>query len=163
MKLALVLFAATGLAWGAVSCEGFKQFKLPNGTVDSAVKVKAGDFNVPGGRGPNAVLKKLPAFCRVSATLTPSKDSDIKIEVWFPASGWNQKYEAVGNGGWAGAISYSALADALKRGYATSSTDTGHVGGSGSFALGHPEKLADFGWRSEHEMAQASKRMIYAM
>jgi feruloyl esterase len=140
-----------------------KQYSLPKGTVDSAVKVKAGDFNVPGGRGPNAVLKGLPAFCRVTATLKPSPDSDIKIEVWFPASGWNQKYEAVGNGGWAGVISYSAMADALKHAYVTSSTDTGHVGGSGSFALDHPEKLTDFGWRSEHEMAQAAKRMIYAM
>ncbi len=79
------------------------------------------------------------------ATLKPSADSDIKVEVWLPAANWNSKYQAVGNGGWAGVISYSALADALRGGYATSSTDTGHVGGSGSFALGHPEKLIDFG------------------
>jgi feruloyl esterase len=68
----------------------------------------------------------------------------------------------VGYGCWAGIISYSAMAEALRSGYATSSTDTGHVGGSGSFALGHPEKLIDFGWRSQHEMALKSKAIIEA-
>ena len=72
-------------------------------------------------------FSQLPAFCRVAATLTPSADSDIKIEVWLPAVAWNGKFQAVGNGGWA--ISYGALASALQEGYATASTDTGHVGG----------------------------------
>src|SRR6185503_13656275 len=89
-------------------------------------------------------------------------DSDIKIEVWLPTANWNTKYQAVGNGGWAGVISYPAMAEALTRGYATSSTDTGHVGGSGSFALGHQEKLIDFGYRSEHEMTVKSKAIIKA-
>jgi feruloyl esterase len=71
--------------------------------------------------------------------------------VWLPASGWNGKFQAVGNGGWAGAISYAAMADAVRSGYASASTDTGHVGGRGTFALAHPEKLIDFSWRSEHE------------
>jgi feruloyl esterase len=133
---------------------------LVNMTVNAASKVRAGDFTPPGARGPNGVLKGLPAFCRVLLTLTPSADSDIKVEVWLPMAGWNNKYQAVGNGGWAGVISYGAMAEALKRGYATSSTDTGHMGGSGSFALGHPEKLSDFGWRSEHEMVEKSKRVI---
>jgi len=102
----------------------------------------------------------LPAFCRVAATLTPTSDSDIKIEVWLPASGWNGKFQAVGNGGWAGMISYAAMAAALARGYATSSTDTGHAGGRGTFALGHPEKFIDFAYRSEHEMTVAAKAII---
>ena len=52
-------------------------------------------------------IPKLPAFCRVAATLAPTPDSDIKIEVWLPASGWNGKLLAVGNGGWAGSINYT--------------------------------------------------------
>ena len=88
--------------------------------------------------------KGMPAFCRVAATLTPSKDSDIKIEVWLPASGWNGKFQAVGNGGWSGAIAYPSLATALERGYATASTDTGHSGGSGSFALGPSREAGRF-------------------
>src|SRR5207253_10201437 len=96
-------------------------------------------------------------FCRVAATLTPSSDSDIKIEVWLPVSGWNGKLEAVGNGAWAGTISYPAMATALAAGYGTVSTDTGHVGGNANFMVGHPEKLVDFEWRAVHEMTGAAK------
>jgi feruloyl esterase len=98
----------------------------------------------------------------VAATLKPSSDSDIKIEVWLPSANWNGKLQAVGNGGWNGNIAYPAMMDALRRGYATTSTDTGHVGGSGSFALGHPEKVVDFGYRSEHEMTVKAKAIITA-
>jgi feruloyl esterase len=100
--------------------------------------------------------------CRVAATLRPSADSDIKIEVWMPVNGWNGKYQAVGNGGWSGAIVTYFLGEAVKNGYAASSTDTGHSGGSASFALGHPEKLIDYAYRSEHEMTVAAKAIIFA-
>jgi feruloyl esterase len=72
------------------------------------------------------------------------------------------KLQAVGNGGWAGALSYAAMADALRAGYASASTDTGHVGARGTFALDHPEKLIDFSWRSEHEMTVKAKTLIQA-
>jgi feruloyl esterase len=150
----------------AATCDGLKSLSLENATITMTETVAAGQFSLPAtGRGAaqqNAAFKQLPAFCRVAATLKPSSDSDIKIEVWLPASGWNGKYQAVGNGGWAGVISYSAMGEALARGYATSSTDTGHVGGSGSFALGHQEKLIDFGYRSEHEMTVKSKAILNA-
>src|SRR6185295_7793616 len=104
-----------------------------------------GTFAPPNARGGTGnALANLPAFCRVAATLTPSSDSDIKIEVWLPIDRWNGKFQAVGNGAWSGAIGYAAMADALRHGYATTSTDTGHAGGSASFAFGHPEKLIDF-------------------
>ena len=92
----------------------------------------------------------LPAFCRVAATLKPSSDSDIKIEVWMPTENWNGKYQAVGNGAFSGSVNYPQMAPALARGYATSSTDTGHPGNTGRFALEHPEKAIDFGWRAVH-------------
>ena len=98
----------------------------------------------------------------MTATLTPSSDSDIKVEVWLPTSGWNGKFQAVGNGGWAGVISYAALAEGVKAGYATASTDTGHATPGGAFALGHPEKLVDFSWRSEHEMTVTGKAITQA-
>jgi feruloyl esterase len=153
-------------AWGT-TCESLASLALPNSTITLAQTVAAGDFMPPGRTfsgtpAPNVAMKDLPAFCRVAATLKPTDDSDIKIEVWLPASGWNGKFEAVGNGGWAGSISYGALAVALHDGYATASTDTGHTGGSGSFALGHPEKVIDFGWRSEHEMTVKAKAVIAA-
>ncbi|MEP7310243.1 MAG: tannase/feruloyl esterase family alpha/beta hydrolase [Acidobacteriota bacterium] len=108
------------------------------------------------------VYATLPAFCRVAATIAPSSDSDIKVEVWLPASGWNGKFQAVGNGGWAGTVSYAALAQAVAAGYAAASTDTGHSGNSGAFALGHPEKLIDFGYRAVHEMTVQAKAVVDA-
>src|SRR6185436_8329868 len=111
---------------------------------------------------PASTFSQLPSFCRVAATLKPSADSDIKIEVWMPTTGWNGKFLAVGNGGWSGAIVYPALAVSLQRGYATASTDTGHSGGSGSFALGHPEKLTDFAYRAVHEMTVQAKAIVAA-
>jgi feruloyl esterase len=135
---------------------------LPNTTITMAKPVAAGEFTPSGPTPPGANFKGIPAFCRVAATLAPSKDSDIKIEVWMPASDWNGKFQAVGNGGWSGAIVYPSLARALAHGYATASTDTGHSGGSGSFALGHPEKLLDFGYRAGHEMTVQAKAIITA-
>lgn len=147
----------------AASCESLGSLSLPEATITSVQTVEAGAFAPPaGGRGNNNAYKELPAFCRVAATLKPTSDSDIKIEVWLPISGWNHKYQAVGNGVWAGSIAYGDLAKALHEGYATSSTDTGHTGANGSFALGHPEKLTDFAWRSEHEMTLKSKALIAA-
>jgi len=158
------LSAAFGTAAGAATCNDLAKVALPNAAITSAKVVDAGAFTVPGNqkaKGGNPYAN-LPAFCRVAATLTPSSDSDIKIEVWLPVANWNKKLQSVGNGGWAGTISYSALADAVRDGYASASTDTGHVGGSGSFALGHQEKLIDFGWRSEHEMTVEAKAIVQA-
>ncbi len=150
----------------AATCESLASLKLPDTTVTLAQPVAAGAFSMPaGGFMPSPVSpKSLPAFCRVAATLRPSKDSDIKIEVWLPASGWNGKFQGVGNGGWIGAITYPALMAALQKGYASASTDTGHSGGpmDGSFALGHPEKVIDFGYRAVHEMTLKAKAIVAA-
>ena len=166
-NLRAVVIATTVLACGAQSvaaatCESLATLTLPSATVTLAQPVAAGAFSQPGGRGGATQFGDLPAFCRVAATLTPSSDSDIKIEVWLPAAGWNGKFQAVGNGAWQGSIAYPAMAEALRRGYATSSTDTGHVGGSASFGLGHPEKVIDFAYRSEHEMTVKAKAIVNA-
>jgi feruloyl esterase len=161
MALAFPVLAASD------TCDSLAALALPHSAITMAQAVAAGAFPQPagggaadGGAAAARLYPALPAFCRVAATLTPTSDSDIKIEVWLPASGWNGKLQAVGNGGWAGSISYAAMAAALARGYATSSTDTGHTGGRGSFALGHPEKFIDFAYRSEHEMTIAAKAIV---
>ncbi len=104
----------------------------------------------------------LPPFCRITATLKPTSDSDIGIEVWLPASNWNGKFLAVGSGGWGGSINYDGMADALRRGYATSATDDGHRTPGASFIVGHPEKFIDFAYRAEHEMTVEAKTLIKA-
>jgi len=160
--LVSILFTA-GLAF-AGPCEDLSALKLPGATITSAESVAAGAFTPPGSAAAPPVFKNAPAFCRVTAELKPSKDSDIKMEVWLPASGWNGKFQTQGNGGFAGMINYPAMAGAVSRGYATASTDTGHAGtaGDASWALGHPEKITDFGYRAVHEMTLKAKEIIHA-
>jgi feruloyl esterase len=149
----------------AATCESLQSLALPNVTVTQVVAVGAGQFSPPGrGGAVPPAFANLPAFCRLAATLTPTRDSDIRIEVWMPSQGWNGKFLGVGNGGWAGNISYPAMAESLARGYAVASTDTGHTGNGGdaSFALGHPEKLIDFGYRAVHEMTATAKAVVRA-
>ena len=142
----------------AATCESLTGLALKGGSVTLAQTVAAGQFTPAQGNA-NA-FKTLPAFCRVAATLKPTADSDIKIEVWLPIAGWNNSLQSVGNGAWAGSIAYPAMATALAAGFATASTDTGHVGGAGDFMIGHPEKLVDFGYRAVHEMTVAAKATI---
>lgn len=107
----------------------------------------------------------LPEHCRVTAVLTPSSDSHIEMELWLPTTTWNGKFQAVGNGGWAGNINTRGMIPALTAGFATASTDTGHRGGGGDtaeFALGHPERVTDFAYRAVHEMTVKAKALISA-
>lgn len=143
----------------AASCGDLAKLRLPHAQITLAQSVAAGSFAAPNLRSP---LPDLPAFCRVAATIKPTPASDIKVEVWLPLAAWNGKFEAVGNGGWAGAIEYSALADALRHGFATSSTDDGDAGSDLSFFIAHPERFVDFAYRSEHEMTLKAKAVIAA-
>ena len=112
------------------------------------------------GPRPTGTLTELPRFCRVSGMTTPA----VHFEVWLPVEGWNGKYQGVGNGGMAGTISYSAMAAALKRGYATASTDTGHKAGpipfDASWALHRPDLIEDFGHRGLHVTTVAAKQVV---
>jgi len=145
----------------AAACASLTSLKLPHTTVTSAQGVAAGQFKAPENVKEN--VSDLPAFCRVAVDIAPSGDSEIKAEVWLPLSGWNGKFEEVGNGGWNGFIQYAALAGALRIGYAAASTDTGHTGDTASFAPGHPEKLIDFGYRAVHETAVQGKAVVAAL
>lgn len=160
----LLPLAAMAAPTGGSPCENLSRINLPNVKITRAESVAAGAFTpppAPGPFGPNpALFHSLPAFCRVSATLTPTSDSDIRVELWLPSSGWNNDYQAIGNGGWNGTLGWAALAEGVKGGYATSATDTGHEGGRASFAMGHPEKLVDFAYRAVHDMTVTSKAVI---
>jgi feruloyl esterase len=162
LLILLALFAAPALA--ASRCESLAELKLPDTAITSAQEVAAGAFVPPGATAPPTSAKDLPAFCRVMATLKPAKDSDIKIEVWLPLKEWNGKYRGQGNGGFAGSIIYPSMGVAIAEGFATASTDTGHAATpiDASWALGHPDKIVDFGWRAIHEMTVKAKAIIQA-
>ncbi|HTC87962.1 MAG TPA: tannase/feruloyl esterase family alpha/beta hydrolase [Bryobacteraceae bacterium] len=165
------LVFAIALSWplaAATTCESLANLALPRSTVTLAQAVAAGQLTLPAGAVPAFPgvpppnFGSLPAICRVAATLKPTSDSDIKIEVWMPASGWNGKLEVVGNGAWAGSIGYRDLAAAVTEGWAVAGTDTGHTETTAAFVVGHPEKLIDFAYRAVHEMTLAAKPIVAA-
>jgi len=161
--MVLLVLILNALPLTAAPCESLSGLKLTDTTITVAQSVAAGAFAPAGGggRGGGAQFSDLPGFCRVAATVKPIPDSDIKIEVWLPASNWNGKFEAVGNGGWNGNIDQNALAAGLRRGYATAATDTGHEGGGGPW-MQNQNKLIDFGYRAVHEMSDKGKAIINA-
>jgi feruloyl esterase len=161
-RILFYVLAATGLTvFAQTPCEQLKSLKLPAAAITLAEAVSAGPLQMPG--SPPAAAPVLPAYCRVAATLRPSSDSEIKMELWMPvAAAWNGKFQAAGGGGWVGSINYRGMAAALQEGYAAASTDTGHEGGTANFALGHPEKVIDFAYRAVHEMTVKSKSIINA-
>jgi hypothetical protein len=151
-------------------CERLAHVVLPQAKITSAQAVAAGAFLPPTTGTPAqaavAAFKTLPGFCRIAVEAVPSADSDIKIEVWLPASGWNGKFQGQGNGGFAGYMDYRAMGIAIGEGYATASTDTGHSAVVGApdatWALGHPDKVIDFGYRAIHLMTQLAKTLVNA-
>lgn len=144
----------------AADCGSMAGLALPNTTITAAQSVPAGTFAAPDGE----IFANMPAFCRVAGAIKPTSDSNILFEVWMPASGWNQKFKGNGNGGYAGSIIYSAMASDVRLGYASASTDTGHEASTidGSWALGHPEKIIDFGYRAHDLVAQDAKVIVEA-
>src|SRR5262245_54391718 len=148
-SLALFVSAST-------PCDSLKTLSTPQATVFGADVVPAGIFTPPPAPPPPAGApaaptppppEPIPQHCRVKLTLKPSPDSNIYSELWMPTGNWNGKLLVVGNGGFAGSIQgYGDMQIALRLGYATAATDTGHNtadGPNGMFALGHPEKTAD--------------------
>jgi len=137
---------------------------LPDTTITAALSVPAGTYTAPDGE----VFTNLPAFCRIAATLTPTSDSSIKIEVWMPNSGWNGRYLGTGNGGGGGqVILYGTIAEYLALNYAVANTDQGtppvaNPPPHGSVLTGHPERQIDFATRSTNLMTIRSKQIIEA-
>jgi len=181
--LAVALLLAAGTS---TNCEAIRTMSTPQMIVMSADVVPAGVFKPPATGQPGAPLppapargnqppaaarqappEPIPAHCRVRLTLKPTSDSNIYSELWMPADNWNGRLLVVGNGGFAGSIQgYGDMQIALRLGYATAATDTGHnaaEGPNGMFALGHPEKIVDFAYRALHDTTADSKKLIKVM
>ena len=175
-RLLCVSIAFLSIALGQASsaqqtCEKLKGLQLPKVEITSATLVRAGSFasSVPTVAGRATVV--LAAHCVVKAVAQPSSDSEVGIEIWLPTEHWNGKYEQLGNGGWAGAIHEAPLAGAMQRGFAAAATDDGHTGGidddghgtrTAEFAIGHPEKLIDYGYRALGETRTVALAAIKA-
>jgi feruloyl esterase len=143
----------------AASCEKLLNAIVPNGSITAAQSIPAGDYTAPSG----TVYPNMPAFCRVAATLTPTSDSFIRIEVWMPKNDWNNAYLATGGGGYTGTINYGELSGGLAQGFATANTDMGTSPATaldGRALTGHLQKQIDFAYRSTHLMNILAKKLI---
>ncbi len=165
--------APAGASSPAQRCAALAELRLPQVTVTSVVADTDGSFTVPDGQGghgedlPGTVYTGLPAFCDVALTRTnPPSHHEVHLEVWLPLTTWNSRFQGVGGGGFVAGISYRALVAALRGGYATASTDTGHPASQedGSFVLRQDGTLdqaaiTDFAYRAVHEMTVAGKEV----
>lgn len=175
------LVAIAGTPAMATPCTNLQSLPLEHATITSAADETTGVFTPPG----SAPITGLPAFCRVTATLTPASDSAIQVEIWLPETGWNGRFLGTGGGGFQGAITYTELASGIQAGFAAANTDLG-TGSSGCnplfcgsdgnqnnpFAVafgdpanpstglfGHPERIKDFGYRAIHLMTVRGKEI----
>jgi feruloyl esterase len=145
----------------ASNCASLAKLRLPHTTITAAATVTDGAFAPATGQP----LTNLPPFCRVAATLQPSADSNILVEIWMPLAGWNHRLEGLGNGGFAGKIGYSAMAEGLRRGYSVADTDMGMAtppGATASIFINRPERWIDWGYRATHEMTVVAKQITHA-
>src|SRR5438552_15801410 len=182
-----IAFALLGAAFATTPCENLATLKLADTTITSAVIVPEGPPPARGGGGgagarggaaprggaaaqpaPGARAAappaNIPAHCRVQIVLKPTPDSLINMELWLPTQNWNGKFMGVGNGGFAGSIQglTNDMPQALRLGYATAGTDTGHQDQGGAWAIGHPQKMIDFGYRATHEMTLKARQIVKA-
>jgi feruloyl esterase len=186
-----------GAAWGLLAsvaiggtpalaspCTNLATLALEHTTITGATDVTGGTFTPPG----SAPITGLPPFCRVTATLTPTADSQIRIEAWLPETNWNGRFLGTGGGGYQGTFTYSELANGINAGFAAANSDLG-TGTSGCSPLfcgddgnkgnplaiafgegpnpstglfGHPEKIKDFGYRAIHQMTLRGKEIVKA-
>ena len=161
----LCVLSGTTSASAQQACEKLAATSVLHTTITSAAMIPEGPFSGP--RTPGFAAMQgvtVPGHCEVKGVIRPTKDSEIKFALWLPPTGWNGKYRQQGSGGWAGAINYDSLIDPLRRGYAVAGTDDGHEanGLSASWAIGHPEKLIDFGYRAVHETSVQAKAIVRA-
>src|SRR5437763_1146768 len=180
----VVALTLSSTSASATPCTNLQSLQLEHTTINSATDNTSGVFIVPGSNPPQT-LTGLPAFCRVTATLTPSSDSSIKFEVWLPANTWNGRFLGTGGGGFQGVITYNSLAGGIRAGFAATNSDLGtgssgcsplYCGSAGNMGnplaiafgdpaapttglFGHPERIKDFGFRAIHLMTVRGKEI----
>lgn len=162
-----VLLVAAHQGMAQNTCEALKNLKLDHGEVVSAKWVEAGMIQVQLGFPPKPESLPAKRHCEIKVVSRPTSDSVINFTLWMPPQeDWNGKYLQLGSGGWGGTIQAQELIGPLARGYAVAETDDGHQNKdiissvTPTWALGHPEKVIDFGYRALHETATLSKTAL---
>jgi hypothetical protein len=125
------------------ACRELPLLRLPNTVILSATEIEETDF--------------LPSHCLVYGMI----EEEINFAVKLPSE-WNRKLFMGGNGGFAGGFRNWGIDTALKRGYATTQTDTGHSANrlDASWALDNREAEINFGHRAVHLTVTTVKKIL---
>lgn len=165
LSVTLIMAATLSrVSWAQQDCSKLVALKLSKVKIASADLILAAVDKTPTLLGVPQELN-LPAYCKVKAEANPTSDSVIKFELWMPvATDWNGEFLQLGNGGLAGSINTAMMTMPLSHNFAVAATDDGHTGAGtdGSWAMGHPEKVIDFGYRAVHETSVHSRKIIAA-
>ena len=130
-------------------CESLAKISLPNTTIESAA------------------IDPTDGSCRVTASVThPPSGDRVKVFIGLPTKSWNGRFRGTGGGGFAGG-SVNSLRAGVALGYVTGATDTGHEGGSGSFALDangrlNWQSIVDNAYLGIHDMTVLGKALTQA-
>ena len=185
-RIAITLLLGVALAWSLIPAAAFAQeasgasacAALATKHIAANVKITSAT-EVSGAheselieasardRGPDGAalppLPALPAYCEVSAVITPVPGSKIGVVYRLPdPEHWNGKLLGLGGGGWAGNVTLREAGPGLAVGYATAQTDAGHATSSvwdASWALNR-ESIVDFSYRAIHLMTTAGKALV---
>jgi hypothetical protein len=157
---AAAAMALTGAERAHAACVAPTDLDVPNASVTSVEEIPAGSYRAPNG----VTYDNLPGFCRVLGAARPTSESNIGFEVWIPSNNWKKRFLQVGTLIYAGAIEYGSLAFALRRGYATATSNAGHVADTfdASWVIGHPQLLVDWAHRAVAQTAVVARAVIKA-
>lgn len=134
-----------GAVTGAVTCEvATVQQKAPKGTtITGATVVQA--------------TGSQPRHCQVDGHVAVP-GNEVNVRVGLPEN-WNGKFLFVGVGGLGGQL--GNLRQGLERGYATATTDTGHLASDPTWGSVRAKEV-DYGHRGTHVTAVAGKALTEA-
>jgi feruloyl esterase len=158
IMISLFLLLGVMGAWAQATndiIQEIRRMNLPGITITEIQDISAGIFTPPRGK----TISNFPSILSVALISKPTPESNIRIEIWMPKDNWNGRLLGTGNGGGAGSINYGILVAGVMRGFATANTDMGTSPGVNEL-VGYPERWADFGYRSTHEMTVVSKAIL---
>ncbi|HEY5809202.1 MAG TPA: tannase/feruloyl esterase family alpha/beta hydrolase, partial [Povalibacter sp.] len=160
LVVAMAIVTSSHARAADTGCNALHKLSLADVTIEEVTAIQpAPVFVIESDALSRRAVSVTVPFCRVRGRI----EKEIEFEVWLPSrTMWNGKHLGVGNGGYAGFINYGALAHGLGRGYATAATDTGHQGGpmDASWALGHPQRIENYGGRAQHLTAVTAKQIV---
>jgi pimeloyl-ACP methyl ester carboxylesterase len=129
--------------------ESLRSVRIPDTTIESVA------------------IDPVDGSCRVTATVThPPANDRVTVFIGLPMKGWNGRFRGTGGGGFYGG-SVGSLRVPLARGFAVGSTDVGHEGGRGSFALSATgrlnwQEIRDNAYLGIHDMTVVGKALTRA-